>query len=296
MFVPGLIQGRWLGTEDLEALRGLIAKHPDWSRRRLSIALCEVLNWRTASGQLKDMSACLLLNKLADRGFIELPPRQCGGGRRVLRALWEPELFTLSAGGGNLIQGPLGTLQPLEVIAVEPRTTQANAFVWHLGQHHYLGYGGGAGQNLRYLLRDCYGRDLACVLFGAAAWKVKVRDAFIGWNPQQRQQRLSLIVNNSRFLILPHVRVPHLASHILGTILRRLRSDWQRKYQLAPCLAETFVERERFAGVCYRAANWLPVGQTCGRSRLDRDHRLQVPVKDIYLYPLCKDFKERLCG
>ena len=134
------------------------------------------------------------------------------------------------------------------------------------------------------------------MLFAAAAWKVKVRDAFIGWNPQQRQQRLSLIVNNSRFLILPHVRVPHLASHILGTILRRLRSDWQRKYQLAPCLAETFVERERFAGVCYRAANWLPVGQTCGRSRLDRDHRLQVPVKDIYLYPLCKDFKERLCG
>ena len=123
MFVPGLIQGRWLGTEDLEALRGLIAKHPDWSRRRLSIALCEVLNWRTASGQLKDMSARLLLNKLADRGFIELPPRQRGGGRRVLRALWEPELFTLSAGGGNLIQGPLGTLQPLEVIAVEPSSS-----------------------------------------------------------------------------------------------------------------------------------------------------------------------------
>ena len=273
-----------------------MAEHPQWSRRRLSIALCEVLNWRTASGQLKDMSARLLLNKLAEGGFIELPPRQRGGGRRVLRALWEPELFTLSAGGGDLIQGPLGTLQPLEVIAVEPRTTQANAFVWHLGQHHYLGYGGAAGQNLRYLLRDCYGRDLACVLFAAAAWKVKARDAFIGWSAQQRQQRLSLIINNSRFLILPHVRVPHLASHILGTILRRLRSDWQRKYSIAPCLAETFVERERFGGVCYRAANWLRVGQTCGRSRLDRDHRLQVPVKDIYLYPLCKDFKERLCG
>ena len=273
-----------------------MAEHPQWSRRRLSIALCEVLDWRTASGQLKDMSARLLLNKLAEGGFIELPPRQRGGGRRVLRALWEPELFNLSAGGGDLIQGPLGTLQPLEVIAVEPRTTQANAFVWHLGQHHYLGYGGAAGQNLRYLLRDCYGRDLACVLFAAAAWKVKARDAFIGWSAQQRQQRLSLIINNSRFLILPHVRVPHLASHILGTILRRLRSDWQRKYSIAPSLAETFVERERFGGVCYRAANWLRVGQTCGRSRLDRDHTLQVPVKDIYLYPLCKDFKERLCG
>ena len=296
MFVPGLIQGRWLDTEDLEALRGLIAEHPHWSRRRVSIALCEVLDWRTASGQLKDMSARLLLNKLAEGGLIELPPRQRGGGRRVLRALREPELFTLSEGVGDLIQGPLGTLQPLEVIAVEPRTAQANAFVWHLGQHHYLGYGGAAGQNLRYLLRDCYGRDLACVLFGAAAWKVKARDAFIGWSAEQRQQRLSLIINNSRFLILPHVRVPHLASHILGTLLRRVRADWQRKYHVAPCLAETFVERERFGGVCYRAANWLRVGQTCGRSRHDRDHTLRVPIKDIYLYPLCSDFKERLCA
>ena len=134
------------------------------------------------------------------------------------------------------------------------------------------------------------------MLFGAAAWKAKARDSFIGWSARQRHQRLSLIINNSRFLILPHVRVPHLASHILGIILRRLRSDWQLKYHIAPCLAETFVERERFAGICYRTANWLRVGQTSGRSRYDRDHTVRVPVKDIYLYPLCKDFKERLCA
>jgi uncharacterized protein DUF4338 len=296
VFAPGLIQGRWLGAEELEALQRLIAEHPDWSRRRLSIALCEELNWRTVNGQLKDMSARLLLNKLAERGFIKLPPRQSTGGRQILRALSEPELFTLSAGGADLIEGRLGTLQPLEVIPVQAGTLEAKAFVWHLGQHHYLGYGGAAGQNLRYLIRDCCGRDLACLLFGAAAWKVRARDAFIGWSAQQRQQHLLLIVNNSRFLILPHVRIAHLASHILGTILRRLASDWQRKYHLAPCLAETFVERARFSGVCYRAANWLRVGQTCGRSRHDRDHTLQVPVKDIYLYPLCKNFKERLCG
>jgi Domain of unknown function (DUF4338) len=296
MFAPGLIQGRWLGAEDFEALQRLIAEHPQWSRWRLSIALCEALNWRTASGQLKDMSARLLLNKLAQRGFIKLPPRQRGGGRQILRALSEPELFSLITDPGELIEGPLRALQPLEVIPVEPRTTQANAFVCHLAQHHYLGFEGAAGQHLRYLLRDRYRRDLACVLFGAAAWKVKARDAFIGWSAQQRQERLSLIVNNSRFLILPHVRVPHLASHILGTILRRLRSDWQRKYHIAPCLAETFVEYERFSGVCYRAANWLRVGQTCGRSRHDRDHTLRVPIKDIYLYPLCSDFKERLCA
>jgi hypothetical protein len=296
VFAPQLIQGRWLAVEDLETLQRLMAEHPHWSRRRLSIVLCEALNWRTANGQLKDMSARLLLNKLAQRGFIELPPRQSVGGRQLLRALSEPELFTLSAGAGELIEGPLRALQPLGVIPVQPRTAQANAFVGHLAQHHYLGYGGAAGQNLRYLIRDCRGRDLACLLFGAAAWKVRARDAFIGWSAKQRQERLSLIVNNSRFLILPHVRVPHLASHILGTILRRLSLDWQRKYALAPCLAETFVERDRFTGVCYRAANWRSVGQTCGRSRGDRDHTLQVPLKDIYLYALCQDFKERLCG
>jgi hypothetical protein len=295
VFAPGLIQGRWLGVEDFDALQRLIAEHPHWSRRRLSIALCEALNWRTASGQLKDMSARLLLNKLAERGLIKLPARRRGGGRQILRALSEPELFSLSAGAGDLIEGPLRALQPLEVIRVEPRTLQANAFVWHLAQHHYLGFEGAAGQNLRYLLRDCYGRDLACVLFAAAAWKVQAREAFIGWSAPRRQQRLSLIINNSRFLILPHVRVPHLASHILGTILGRVRADWQRKYDLAPCLAETFVEQERFTGSCYRAANWLRVGQTCGRSRHDRHHTVQVPVKDIYLYPLCHDFKERLC-
>ena len=120
MFAPGLIQGRWLGAEDFEVLQRLISEHPQWSRRRLSIALCEALNWRTTSGQLKDMSARLLLNKLAQRGFIKLPPRQRGGGRQILRALSEPELFSLSAGGGDLIEGPLGALRPLEVIAVEP--------------------------------------------------------------------------------------------------------------------------------------------------------------------------------
>ena len=116
MFAPQLIQGRWLGVEDLEALQRLIAEHPNWSRRRLSIALCEALNWRTASGQLKDMSARLLLNKLAERGFIQLPPRQSVGGRQILRALSEPELFSLSAGAGELIEGPLRALQPLGVI------------------------------------------------------------------------------------------------------------------------------------------------------------------------------------
>jgi hypothetical protein len=296
MFVSQVVQGRWLSEEEVEVIRRLIAEHPHWSRRRLSVAVSEAFNWRTANGQLKDMSARLLLAKLAHRGFIELPPRQRRGGRQRLRALCQPELFWATSKEQRPIEGPLEVLRPLEVVLVEPGTAEANDFVCHLAQHHYLGFGGSSGQNLRYLIRDCYRRELACVLFGSAAWKVQARDRFIGWSTEQRPSRLGLITNNSRFLILPHVRVPNLASHILGLTLRRLCLDWERKYHLAPCLVETFVERERFSGTCYRAANWLLVGQTCGRTRHDRYNTVQVPIKDIYLYPLCADFKERLWG
>jgi hypothetical protein len=296
MFVSRVIQGRLLNSDDIELIRGLIATHPNWSRYRLSIAVSEQFNWRSANGQLKDMSARLLLAKLAESGLIELPPRQRRGGRQRLRLLSEPDLFWLASQNLQPIESPLEALRPLEVLLVEARTNEANDFICYLHHHHYLGFGGTSGQNLRYLIRDCSGRDLACVLFAGAAWKVKARDEFIGWSPEQRARRLGLIVNNSRFLILPHVRVPHLASHLLGLILRRLRSDWRRKYNLLPCLAESFVERPRFSGVCYRAANWLVVGQSCGRSRQDRYHRRQVPIKDIYLYPLCADFKKRLCA
>jgi len=297
VFVSQVIQGRLLSSDDVELIRRLIATHPHWSRNRLSIAVSEQFNWRTANGQLKDMSARLLLAKLAESGLIQLPARQRRGGRQRLRALSEPELFWLAASQSvQTIESPLDALRPLEVLLIEARTKEANDFICHLHHHHYLGFGGTSGQNLRYLIRDCSGRDLACVLFAGAAWKVKARDEFIGWSPEQRTRQLGLIVNNSRFLILPHVRVPHLASHILALILRRLRSDWQRKYNLMPCLAETFVERPRFSGACYRAANWLLVGQSCGRSRHDRYHRRQVPIKDIYLYALCADFKKRLCA
>jgi hypothetical protein len=125
---------------------------------------------------------------------------------------------------------------------------------------------------------------------------VRAREAFIGWSAAQRRERLWAVVNNTRLLILPHVQVPHLASHVLGRLLRRLPADWEAKYAQRPVLAETFVERERFAGTCYRAANWQSIGQSCGRSRGDREHRLQVPIKDIYLYPLRADFRACLCA
>src|SRR5260370_13941946 len=186
MFVSQVVQGRWLSSEDVEVIRGLIAEHPHWSRRRLSVAVSEAFDWRTASGQLKDMSARLLLAKLAERGLIQLPPRQRRGGRHRLRALSEPDLFWATGRDQGLIETPLKLLRPLEVILLERGAAESGAFVCHLEQHHYLGFGGASGQNLRYLIRDCYGRDLACVLFAGAAWKVKARDLFIGWSAEQR--------------------------------------------------------------------------------------------------------------
>jgi hypothetical protein len=163
-----------------------------------------------------------------------------------------------------------------------------------LAEFHYLGYRGTVGENLQYMVTTESGRLLACLLFGSAAWKCKSRDGFIGWNPEQRQRNLHLLTDNTRFLILPFVQVPHLASWMLGRVLRHLSADWQSKYGHPILLVETFVERERFAGTSYKAANWLPLGSTAGRSRQDRRHTLQVPVKDVYVYPLVRRFREGL--
>jgi len=289
------IQGRWWSTEQLATIRQLVAAHPAWSRRRISIALSEAFAWRTATGQLRDMAARHLLSKLEARQLVQLPPRRAYGGKQPLRVLQEePELFAETPAAR--IAQPLAALRPLQWVLVGPRHPAAGDFVRHLARHHYLGFGGDTGPHLRYLVRDAQGRDLACALFAAAAWQVRARDGFIGWSALQRRQRLWAVVNNTRLLILPHVQVPHLASHILGRLLRRLPADWQAKYGQTPVLAETFVERDRFAGICYQAANWQCVGQSCGRSRADRAHRLQVPIKDIYLYPLRGDFRRLLCA
>jgi len=293
VFAPQVIQGRWLGAEDLEALQRLIAEHPHWSRRRLSIELCEALNWRTASGQLKDMSARLLLNKLAERGFIKLPPRQRGGGRQILRALSEPELFSLSAGGADLIEGPLRALQPLEVIPVEPRTTQANAFICHLAQHHYLGYEQPVGEHLKYIVWAT-GRPIACMAWSSAPRHLGCRDRFIGWSPEARRRNIRFIAYNTRFLIVPWVEVPHLASHILGRIARVVSTDWEDLYKHPIYFLETFVDPERFRGTCYYAANWQLLGETTGRGKDDQTKRPNRSIKQMLGYPLTPRFRELL--
>lgn len=286
-----LIQGRHLREPDFAQVRSLIAAHPAWSRRRISVELAEVWNWRTGTGRLKDMAARSLLLKLEQRGMLTLPPRRRKAPRRAPIA---------SAASDNglappaPIAEPLANLQPLRVEALRTESPDHVLFSRYLARHHYLGFRGPVGENIAYLARDRQGRDLACLLFGAAAWKTKPRDAWIGWNDTTRARRLPLLANNSRFLILPWVRVPHLASHLLGRIARRLATDWQARYGHPVHLLETFVERQRFQGTCYRAANWTCVGQTQGRTRQDRARDISVPVKDVYLYALTPRFREAL--
>lgn len=282
-----VLQGRLLHDDDLAQLCGLIAAHPAWSRRRLSVALAQAWHWRTPTGQLKDMAARTLMLKLEQRGLIVLPPRRRTASRRLPLVLELP-----LAPPAALITGTLRALMPLTLDLV---TGTHPAFSHALATHHYLGYGGPVGEHLAYMVRDRQGREVACLLFGAAAWKTKPRDGWIGWNDATRARHLHLIANHARFLILPWVRVPHLASHVLGRITRRLAADWHARYGHPVHLLETFVERARFRGTCYRAANWIPVGQTQGRSRQDRDRTLCVPVKDIYLYALTPRVREELC-
>jgi hypothetical protein len=284
-----VVQGRRLAPTDILRIRELIAGNPDWSRRRLSEVLCAEWEWRNGNGQIKDMAARSLLVKLHARGVIQLPSRrQVPSNRMVCR---RPSLHEWDT---TPVTGFLPDLVPLHVREVSTDATARIRFAAALAEYHYLGYRGTVGENLQYMVTDKAGRLLACLLFGSAAWKCRPRDQFIGWLPEQRACNLHLLTNNTRFLILPFVRIPHLASWILGRVLRRLSADWQKKYGHRIVLVETFVERERFAGTSYRASNWLRLGATTGRSRQDRQHSLRVPVKDVYLYPLDAGFREEL--
>jgi hypothetical protein len=286
-----VIQGRRLSAGDLGLVRHWLATEPGWNRSRLSRELCERWNWRNGAGRLKDMACRTLLLKLERWGQIRLPARQ-RPSPNALRNLRTQDV----ACDRTPIEGALGELQPVRIEPLGEVHPDRDLYRFLLQTHHYLGLRNSVGENLKYLARDRHGRPLACLLFGAAAWKAKARDEWIGWTAAQRARALPFLANNTRFLVLPWVRVPHLASHLLGCVARRLDADWRGKYGHGIEVLETFVDRARFRGTCYRAAGWLHVGATVGRSRNDRDQTLSVPVKDIYLRPLSPDCRGRLCA
>lgn len=284
------VQGRHLNSADIESIRNLISDNPSWHRTRLSKELCEQWDWRRDGGQVKDMACRTMLLKLERRGLLELPSprhgdRNCSRGCNVQTV---PHSTTP-------IEIGLSLLQPVCMLEVRGRGYYDDLFNCLLHNYHYLGFKTTVGEYMKYLIFDRSERPLGCVLFGAAAWKAKARDEHIGWSVSEREKNLNYLTNNTRFLVLPWVKVPHLASCILGHALRRLNNDWGKRYGHPVYLVETFVDRDRFLGTCYRAANWRKVGETAGRSRQDRHHKMRVPVKDIYVYPLKKNFREALC-
>jgi hypothetical protein len=287
-----IVQGRKISRVEIAAIEALIEANPLWSRWRVSRVLAQRWQWYAASGQLKDMAARTLLLKLHRRGLIRLPERRRRPARRDPQ--FSPGLFDSLL--PETLVADLRSLLPLEIRVVGPKQPDYDLFQRYLAQHHYLSYGGPVGENLGYLIRSGAGVDLACLLFGAAAWKCAPRDRWIGWSAERCAQGLSFIANNSRFLILPWVRVQSLASYSLSQIATRIDTDWQRRYGHPIYLLETFVQQDRFRGTCYRAANWIQVGQTTGRTRQDRQNQVNAPFKDIYLYPLIGDVHRQLCG
>ena len=284
-----IIQGRCISPTAVAQIRGLLAENPSWNRTRLSRELCERWDWRNEKGRQKDMACRTLLLKLERLGEVCLPSRQ-RPSQNANRNRSIPEILHDS----SPIEGKLSALRPLKIDPLEATDKDAPLFKFLLHRYHYLGHRNCVGENLKYMIRDQSGRLLACMLFGSAAWKAKSRDAFIGWDRQTRERNLPFLSNNTRFLILPWVRVPHLASHLLAKVCRQLSEHWMEKYGHRIHLLETFVERARFRGTCCRAAGWTHVGATAGRSRNDVHATMSVPVKDVFLYPLTTDFRGRL--
>ena len=276
-------------TNELVAeIQEMIAQNPDWNRTRISKAICEKWQWKGTDGQLKDISCRDMLRDLQRKGKIALPermkPSRSLGGRISVEHL-NHDMTEINCS--------LKDLMPLNIELV----TDGNGLTEYkslLDQYHYLGFDRTIGENAKYAVRSRDGRISACLLFGSAAWTCEDRDAYIGWDRETRKSMLPYVTNNTRFLILPWVRVPYLASHILGQVSRRISRDWENRYGHELYCLETFVECGRFHGTCYKAANWQRVGRTKGRGRNYIHGTASLPQKDIYIYPLDAEFRRKL--
>ena len=274
--------GRDFSEEELNLMRTLITEDASRTRAELSRLVCESLHWLKADGGLKDMSCRVAMLRMQQDGLIQLPPPRCQRPQTRIH-------ISVETDPQGRIDLPVHALPALELRLVG---AGANSRLWNefIHRYHYLGYQPLPGAQLRYW---AYAGDrlVALISFGAAAWMCAPRDQFIGWNHEQRQKNLHRIVNNARFLILPWVNSKNMASKILGLAAKQLPRDWQHRYGYRPLLLETFVEQVRFTGGCYRAANWNHVGQTKGRGKLGPAGKISVPIKDVGLYPLGKNFK-----
>ncbi len=283
-------RGRVVTEEEIVFIRELIAANRQDSRRELSRKLCEAWQWKQANGALRDMICRGLMLQLHRGGQIELPPVRFTTlnplAKRRKPAQAEIEAAPLSA--------RLSEIRPLEFRQVR-RTPEEPLFNSLMEEHHYLGYEQPVGEHLKYLVYAA-GRPVACVAWSSAVRHLASRDRFIGWTPEARRRNIGFIAYNTRFLILPWVKVEHLASHLLSRNALLLSGDWERIYGHPVYFLETFIDPERFRGTCYRAANWIAMGRTTGRGKDDQTHRANRSIKDVLGYPLTKHFRRLLAG
>lgn len=286
-------RGRTITKADLEFIRKLISNNPRLSRRALSVKLCEAWDWRQSNGTLCDMVCRGLMLKLHRTGYIELPPTRYVphnplGKRGAQRPRPAPVLVDQTP-----LEVELGAIRPLEIEQVR-RTVEEKLFNSLLDRYHYLGYMQPVGEHLKYVVY-AQDRPISCLGWSSAPRHLGPRDRFIGWPPEARRKNIRFLAYNTRFLILPFVRVEHLASHILGRMARLLPRDWDRIYGHPVYYLETFVDPGRFRGTCYRAANWQYLGLTTGRGKDSKNKKPNRSLKEVFGYPLTKDFRRRLC-
>ena len=283
-------RGRRLSGQDIEFVRQLIAAHPDLSRRRLSAKLCAAWHWVQPNGRPRDMVARSLMLELHRAGHIQLPAQRfCPPNNAAQHRA--PTLQPMCACAP--VECSLAQLSSLDIQQVR-RTAAEKLFGRLMQEHHYLGYTQPVGEHLKYLIY-AQGQPVAALAWSSAPRHLGARDRFIGWSASQRRAGIHLLAYNTRFLILPWVKVPHLASHLLSRVARRIAADWQALYSHPIYLLETFIDPERFAGTCYRAANWIYLGLTTGRGKDDQTKRANRSLKQLWAYPLRPDFRRRLC-
>ena len=287
---PVLISGRYFTVQELEEVQETVRMFPKLSRAELAKTICENLSWMTPVGQYKIASCQQLLDKLERQGLINLPAKQ----EEKIQDTRDQISFGLRTEAGLPVEGYVTEYGPIDL---EPVIEKADMRLWneYVHRYHALGYKRPFGASQRYFIFSRAGqKPLGCLLFSAAAWALQARDEWIGWSEVDRSLRLNLIVNNTRFLIFPWVLVKNLASKALSLAVKRIRNDWQERYGYSPVLLETFVDPEKYRGTCYKAANWILVGQTAGRGRTEMHNKRPFTRKHIYVYPLAADFRSCL--
>jgi len=289
MFDPITYSGRRFSSEDVALMHQATADYAELGITEIARTICEWLDWRRPSGQLKNHECRLLLERLRNQGVLTLPPLR-HSGKRGPRSIGLTSLSDAQAP----IQTTVAQLQPLQLSVINK--SDSGLFRQWIQRYHYLGYRVPVGANLRYFVKSNDDRILACLQWSSPAWRMAERDRWIGWNSSQRARNLQYIVSNSRFLVLPWVSVKGLASAILARATRQLPHDWQQRYGCCPLLLETLVDSSRFKGTCYRAANWIHLGETTGRGRMDRHHEAHgESIKQIFVFPLHRYAQQRLC-